>query len=184
MSLIGNVLLYAQYLQNGTRQQVVEGWRIIESGLAARNDLAAVQAGLDDLAQASSIKDRMFAKQNLARLTANVTAQLTGLLSLADGRDGRDPLGQRKDKATAFIIGAGEALMTIGSHAGPLTEEERASIAMLRQSYAALAELAESLNFEANPNDSVARYTAASGKWVDVAYKLADTMIAGQLPTY
>ncbi|WP_314001182.1 hypothetical protein [uncultured Paenibacillus sp.] len=184
ISLMGNVSLFAKYLQNGADRQADAGRGIIETGTFLRNDLADIRSELDRLARDLSLEDRMLTKQNLARLTMNAAERMTGLLSAADGQNGREPLGGRLDKAAAFMNGASEALIGIGNHSEPFTAEEQAYIAMLRQSFKTLNETAGPLVFKSESGSNEARQVAAGGDWVDVAYGLADAISANALPPY
>jgi type IV secretory pathway VirJ component len=184
-SLIGNVFLYAEKLQDGKEDRTLQGLSIIAQALDAHSMIQGIGSRLETIATTESVETRMIQKQELARLMQYGQAALNTLIAQADGRGDRAPLEAADKQAAAdFMSHAGAAMIAIGNDGEPLTAEEAAYVAMLQDSFIALEEISVRINFDPNPTDMMALQAAGGGEWVDIAYELASAMRKAELQPY
>lgn len=167
--LIGNVLLYSMKLQNGQDDKRAEGERIIASGIAAKAHVRSVAALLGQLAASADSADRTATMYALGQAFQNAS-ELPAFIEAAETRT----LAERQPavrSAAAFVTETERALSAIGSHAGPLTEKEKADVAAIAEPYTQLSAALES--FDLNASDKMVAMSAQSGgSWVELGLKL------------
>lgn len=173
LSLIGNVYLYSDKLQQGKADREEAGLRIMQDAQTFHNAVLTMIDRLDSFAQADSIEGRMLALQDLGAAAESGTAGLKGLLAAADGHGGRVPLTMDdKVSAYSFMAMVNENLFHIGSHAGQLNEEDASFVAMLQASLTEIEAIAAQFDFPAEPTEMMALQTAGGGAWIDIVYEL------------
>jgi len=185
LSLIGNVYLYSQQLQQGKDEREAAGHRIISSGWELINTVQGLADTLDEFAQADSLESRMKAVEPLGGMTVAASSGMSNLIFAADGLAGREPL-QDADKQAVhnFLHIVSSDPYAIGSHTGDLTEAEAAHVAALQETLAAIGSIAEQLNFPEVPTDMTAMQVAAGGAWGDVVYELVSVIREADIQSY
>ena len=185
LSLIGNVYLYSEKLQDGKAERKEQGLAIIVHTMDAHSMIQGIGNRLETIATTDSLETRMVQKQELTRLMQHGQDTIGTLVALADGRGGRTPLEEADAQAVnSFLSTAGAAMIAIGNHADPLTAEEAAYVAMLQDSFIALEEISVQFDFVAEPTEMMALQAAGGGAWVDIAYELASAMRKADLLPY
>lgn len=177
LSLIGNVYLYSDKLQQGKADREEAGLRIMQDAQTFHNTVQTMIDRLDSFGQADSVEGRMLALQDLGGAAESGTASLKGLLVVADGHGGREPLTLNETiTAYSFMTMVNENLFHIGSNAGLLNEEDASFVAMLQASLAEIESIAAKFDFPAEPTEMMALQAAGGGAWVDIVYELVAAM--------
>jgi hypothetical protein len=185
LSLIGNVYLYSEKLQDGKAERKEQGRSIIVQAMDAHSMIQGIGNRLETIATTESLETRMIQKQELARLMQHGQNTIGSLIAQADGRGGRAPLEEADMQAVhSFLTSAGAAMIAIGNHADPLTAEEAAYVAMLQDSFVALEEISVRFDFVAEPTEMMALQAAGGGEWVEIAYEMAAAMRKADLQPY
>jgi len=185
LSLIGNVYLYAQQLQQDKDDREEAGHRIISSGWGLINAVQGLADTLDAFAQADTLEARMKAVEPLGGMTVAASTGMTGLISAADGLAGREPMeAEDKQAVLNFFQIVNSDLYAVGSHAGDLAEAEAAHVAALQETLAAIGSIAEQLSFPEDPSDMTALQVAGGGAWVDIVYELVSVISQAEIAPY
>lgn len=177
LSLIGNVYFYTLVLQDDRDRREEEGYQIAADLHLLVDNMAFAADALERIADADP-EDRIRIKLELEGELSAGMPSLVRLLEAA-ARKSADP----PDTAAALagIESVRENIRVLGAHREPLTETERADLAVLAPMFAALAE-----SFASYPvpeveelTDLAAMQLAAGGWWVREANAAAQMFIDG-----
>jgi hypothetical protein len=172
-SLIANVFLYSQWLQNKHEQRADKGQLLIKQAADTKLYFTTVQQHIEALLEGDADQTRIQAKMGLG-LAARYSDSVIGLIQAADMRKSASPAPAKRD-AAAFISEVNTSLGAVANHGGALTGTERDYLLLIRDSYRKLSESAARLNTEWDTKQA-ALQMEAGGDWVDIAHDLLKLM--------
>ncbi|QHW30444.1 hypothetical protein GZH47_06000 [Paenibacillus rhizovicinus] len=172
-SLIGNVFLYSETIQNDQTDRVSQGTEIIQSGNAAIAFMNQAAAQTEALVTASDIAARMTSKSGLLAAYRQ-SGSVTDFIQEAEDVNGK-PFPTAKGGATEFLDQTLASLQAIGNHEGPLTAEEKTYLQGLHQVFdACKKELSAFQHDTINQEQSL--LILVDKQWPQIAGKLLEQM--------
>lgn len=173
-SLIGNVFLYAQFLQHKQERKFVKGQRIFAAASESKEFLEEIISPLNALLQSKSLEERLALKFEAGKLTAKgralaeLTAEAASISAEPDKWHANLPL--------TYVSDVENGLRTIGRYDGPLNEAERAYILALKSSIEAMSGTLKGFNMNIADNRSAVIRLSSGLEWIDLVGELQRIM--------
>ncbi len=179
VSLIGNVFLYSQFLQNGQEKKYELGKSIYGDAVSAIDYAEGISAQLPALTASGSLDERMAVKYEAAQSVAKQGA----IVSLA--KAAHTLTGEKGAIRTAsfdgFIEYVDEQLQAVGRYEGELNEADRQSLLELGQVLDAISEHLRGTFNESIADSKAALIRVSTGiGWIDSMPELQQ--LAEQMP--
>lgn len=173
-SLIGNVFLYSQFLQNKQQNNYETGQQIYDAAVKSQQYFQEMIPQLDALLESEQAEERIEAKF----LIGSIVQKGQGVVDLATYAEpfSTSTKEHTVDFVLAYINDAQKSLQAVGSHDGPLKAEEREYLEALKSSYEKMAEIMS--QFSTNIKDNrVAIIRLSSGlDWSELVPQLQQVM--------
>lgn len=169
-SLIGNVFLYSQFLQHKQENNFEAGQSIYEAGSATKQFVEELLPLLEALKQSKGLEERISLNFELGKMRANSSS----VIAFAEEAErlSTDPQKINAELFSLFLEEKVSALQTIGRHAGPLNDEEQASIAELKGTFETMSGILKNFNTNIEGN-RIAIIRLSSGiDWPELVEKL------------
>ncbi|PWV95401.1 hypothetical protein DFQ01_1273 [Paenibacillus cellulosilyticus] len=174
-SLIGNVFLYSQHLQNGQDKKQADGLAIINDGLAAKAHVDAALNALNGL-EASTAADRPELLYKLGQASAD---QVDLLAFIVDARKHTLSPTISDEQSVNALQALNSKFAAIGAMSGELTAEDKQAIQSLRTLYSKLKEQLASFKLESG-DKMVEMSVLTGGSWVDIGLALDQAIVDAQ----
>lgn len=181
-SLIGNVFLYSQFLQHKQENNYETGKQIFEEASQTKQYFEQVIPELEALLQIEQPEARLDVKFR-AGAAIRYGEAVVDLTAEAQRITGQKELFN-PELTQAFVTKVEKSLMTIGSHSGPLTEEERVYLLTLKESFESMSGIMSGFNMNIADN-RIALIRLSSGlDWTELVEQLLPVMndLAAKLP--
>ncbi|RCW51300.1 hypothetical protein [Paenibacillus prosopidis] len=173
-SLIGNVFLYSQFLQNKQQNNFETGQKIYAAAVQSKQYFEELIPLLDALLQSNQLETRAETKFLAGKASQKGQAYfnlMTEAELIAGKSEKRDA-----EQALKYVNEVEEALQAIGNNPGTLKEEERAYLVALKGSLEEMARIMDSFNTNIGEN-RVAVIRLSSGlEWIVLVEKLQQVM--------
>ncbi|MFC5703666.1 hypothetical protein ACFPVX_20465 [Cohnella faecalis] len=174
------VVLYSRLLIVQQGKTTDEGQRLAESYLVAALMAERLHAGSDGLLKAETTAQKLAAKQLLGEAGAAGAGESLNLYSKAatfpEKPDSEDEEVRRAVTALNAIIGTDGKLKGIGEHDGELTDEEKQTLTIVRDS---ASEMIQALQrFRTPTGEAGYRAMTVGGEWVTAANEAIRVMEA------
>lgn len=169
-SLIGNVFLYSQYLQNKQQNNYEIGQTVIEKLTESRLYAQEMMKAIDGLAQSATQAERYeFAYQvgRAAALGYSVSDLLmeAGRLSEGAGASGAE-------EAEAYVNAAAAKLTGVAHQVGKLSDNDQEQLASLKADFEEMEQALGGFNYAIGDNRAASIRLANGYEWLDIAEKI------------
>ncbi|WP_054024215.1 hypothetical protein [Bacillus sp. FJAT-28004] len=173
-SLIGNVFLYSQFLQNKQENNYVKGQKIFKAAVDSRQYVEKMIPQLDALLQSKSLDERYIIKYDSGKVAANGHALVEFTAEAADVTSQPDQINT--ELPLTYVSDVDKGLQTIGRYEGPLNESDEAYIVALISSFEAISGVLN--GFNTNIGESrIAIIRLSSGlEWVELVVQVQKIM--------
>lgn len=169
-SLIGNVFLYSQYLQNKQQNNYEIGQTVIEKLTESRLYAQEMMKAIDGLAQSSTQAERYGLAYQIGRaatLGYSVSELMmeAGQLSEGDGASGAE-------EAEAYVNAAAAKLTGVAHQVGKLSDNDQEQLAALKADFEEMEHALGGFNYAIGENRTASIRLASGYEWVDIANKV------------
>ncbi|MGM0880652.1 MAG: hypothetical protein ACQEXQ_06360 [Bacillota bacterium] len=173
-SLIGNVFLYSQYLQNKQQNNFETGQKIYAAAVQSKEYFEELIPQLDAFLQSNQLETRAEPKF-LAGKASQKGQAFINLMTEAELIAGKS---EKRDaeQALKYVNEVEEALRAIGNDPGPLKEEERAYLLALKGSLEEMARIMGSFNTNIGDNRAAVIRLSSGLEWIGLVEKLQQVM--------
>jgi len=173
-SLIGNVFLYSQFLQNKQENNYVKGQKIFKAAIGSKDYVEKMLPQLDALLQSKTLDERYAIAFLSGKAAANghalveFTAEAASVIA--------EPEKINKELASAYVTDVDKGLQTIGHYDGALNETDASYIQGLKSAFETISGVLS--GFNTNIGESrIAIIRLSSGlEWVELAQQVQAVM--------
>ncbi|WP_337101596.1 hypothetical protein [Paenibacillus sp. YIM B09110] len=169
-SLIGNVFLYSQYLQNKQQNNYEFGQTVVEKLTESRLYAQEMMKVIDWLAQSTTQADRYELAYQIGRSAAlgySVSELMTeaGRLSESDAASGAE-------EAEAYVNAAAAKLTGIAHQEGKLSDNDQEQLIALKADFEEMEQALGGFNYSIGENRTASIRLASGLEWLDIAKKM------------
>ncbi|MGG1635827.1 hypothetical protein MHH56_20260 [Paenibacillus sp. FSL K6-3182] len=173
-SLIGNVFLYSQFLQNKQENNYVKGQKIFKAAIGSKDYIEKMLPQLDALLQSKTLDERYA----IAFLSGQAAASGHALVEFtAEAASvNAEPEKINKELTSAYVTDVDKGLQTIGHYDGALNETDAAYIQGLKSAFETISGIMS--GFNANIGESrIAIIRLSSGlEWAQLVEQMQAVM--------
>ncbi len=177
------IISYSKYLLTKQTHTTDQGQQLAEQYNYALIFADKLHDGSEGLLNAKSETDRLRAARMLGEATLASGETLGLILAAAERSTGKSGEEEAQPFISAMnaVIGAESRMATIGEHEGPLTEEESATLTLVRDGSAQMQQALS--GFRPPSGEAGFRQMVTFREWVSNAVKASDALIqlAGKL---
>ncbi|WP_028610366.1 hypothetical protein [Paenibacillus harenae] len=172
-SLVGNVFLYSQSLQNMQGNKFEAGERIFTAAAESRQYFEELVVQLDALLASELLEKRAEIKYDAGKISQKGRS----VVLLAEEAQKLNGNGNSEAEiASAYIKNVDSSLQSIGNYEGPLNDPDIVNLQALKQSASSLAGVMSGFNLKMKDNRTAIIRLASGAEWLDLMDELQRLM--------